>query len=66
VRSDPGAVVGRTTTASQITIIAANFQAEDSVVREEKRHVRRERVPRDANLDVPTFLRRERDGEDTE
>ncbi len=42
----------------EITVIAANFQAEDSVVREERRHVRRERVPRDANLDVPTFLRR--------
>jgi cell division protein FtsZ len=50
----------------KITIIAANFQAEDSMVREEKRHVRRERVPRGANLDVPTFLRREREGEDTE
>ena len=50
----------------EITIIAANFQPEDSVVRDEKRHVRRERVPRDANLDVPTFLRREREDEDTD
>lgn len=48
----------------EITIIAANFQAEDSVAREEKRHVRRERVSRDADLDVPTFLRRERERED--
>ncbi|MCX6100230.1 MAG: cell division protein FtsZ, partial [Candidatus Bipolaricaulota bacterium] len=50
----------------EITIIAASFQAEDSVVRDEKRHVRRERVPRDANLDVPTFLRREREDEGTD
>ncbi len=45
----------------EITLIAASFQAEDSVAREEKRHVRRERVSRDVNLDVPTFLRRERE-----
>jgi len=50
----------------EITIIAASFQAEDSVVREEKRHVRRERVPRDADLDVPTFMRRERAPDDAE
>jgi cell division protein FtsZ len=50
----------------EITIIAAGFQAEDSVVREEKRHVRRERVPRDADLDVPTFMRRERAPDDAE
>ncbi len=48
----------------EITIIAASFQAAEAVGREEKRHVRRERVSRDANLDVPTFLRRERDNED--
>jgi cell division protein FtsZ len=48
----------------EITIIAASFQAAEAVGREEKRHVKRERVPRDANLDVPTFLRRERGDED--
>jgi cell division protein FtsZ len=48
----------------EITVIAANFRAEDSVVREERRHVRRERVPRDANLDTPTFLRRDRGDEE--
>lgn len=50
----------------EITIIAASFHAGDTVIREEKRHVRRERVPRDANLDVPTFLRRERAEEESE
>ncbi len=50
----------------EITVIAANFRPEDSVVREERRHVRRERVPRDANLDTPTFLRRDRADEDGE
>jgi hypothetical protein len=33
---------------------------------EEKRHVRRERVSRDADLDVPTFMRRERAPDDAE
>ncbi len=50
----------------EITIIAANFQGEDSVVREEKRHVRRERVPLNADLDVPTFMRRERGSDESE
>jgi len=58
-----GAVVregfGRTL---QITVIAADFRAADEVDR--PRTVRRERIKTDENLDVPTFLRREREAED--
>ncbi len=49
----------------QITVIAADFQAEESISREQRRNVRRERIStKDVNLDVPTFLRREREGEE--
>ncbi|MEW5825999.1 MAG: cell division protein FtsZ [Candidatus Bipolaricaulota bacterium] len=44
----------------QITVIAAGFRGEEALEREEHRAARRERVPRNTNLDVPTFLRRER------
>jgi cell division protein FtsZ len=47
----------------QITVIAADFQEEESIAREQKRHVRRERISATENLDVPTFLRREREEE---
>jgi len=45
----------------QITVIAADFQEADSIGREQQRAVRRERIVADKNLDVPTFLRRERE-----
>ncbi len=50
----------------RITIIAAAFRKEESMAREQKRHVRRERVSSKVNLDVPTFLRRERETEEGE
>jgi cell division protein FtsZ len=50
----------------QITVIAADFREEEAIAREQKRHVRRERISRTENLDVPTFLRRERDSEEGE
>jgi cell division protein FtsZ len=50
----------------QITVIAADFQEEESIAREQKRHVRRERISKTENLDVPTFLRRERESDEEE
>ncbi|MFC2077241.1 cell division protein FtsZ [Candidatus Bipolaricaulota bacterium] len=52
----------------QITVIAADFRGPEGVERAST--VRRERIQADENLDVPTFLRREReaaeeDGEST-
>ena len=52
----------------QITVIAADFRGPEGVERAST--VRRERIQVDENLDVPTFLRREReaaeeDGEST-
>ena len=46
----------------QITVIAADFRGVDEVDR--ARTVRRERIKTDQNLDVPTFLRREREAEE--
>jgi cell division protein FtsZ len=48
----------------QITVIAADFRSVDDVDRQ--RTVRRERIKTDENLDVPTFLRREREAEDAD
>jgi cell division protein FtsZ len=50
----------------QITLIAADFQEADSIGKEQHRTVRRERIVTDKNLDVPTFLRRERELEATD
>ncbi len=44
----------------QITVIAADFQAPDMVGKDVRQSVTRERIRVDENLDVPTFLRRER------
>jgi len=44
----------------QITVIAADFQAPDMVGKELRQSSLRERIRVDANLDVPTFLRREK------
>lgn len=48
--------------AIQITVIAADFRGVEDV--ERARTVRRERIKTDENLDVPTFLRREREATD--
>jgi len=48
----------------QITVIAADFRGIEAVDR--TRSVRRERIRTDENLDVPTFLRREREATDEE
>ena len=48
----------------RITVIAADFQEEESIAREQKRHIRRERISKTENLDVPTFLRRERQSDE--
>jgi len=45
----------------QITVIAADFQEADAIGREQQRTTRRERIVADKSLDVPTFLRRERE-----
>ncbi len=50
----------------RITVIAAAFRKEESIEREQKRHVKRERVSGKADLDVPTFLRREQEKKDEE
>ena len=47
----------------QITVIAADFQEAGKLDRQEQRAIRRERIVPDKNLDVPTFLRREREQE---
>lgn len=44
----------------QITVIAADFQAPDMVGKELRQSASRERIRADQNLDVPTFLRREK------
>ena len=44
----------------QITVIAADFQAPDLVGKEIRQSAMRERIRTDENLDVPTFLRREK------
>jgi len=44
----------------QITVIAADFQAPDLVGKELRQSASRERIRMDGNLDVPTFLRREK------
>jgi cell division protein FtsZ len=44
----------------QITVIAADFQAPDLVGKERRQSASRERIRSDGNLDVPTFLRREK------
>lgn len=44
----------------QITVIAADFQAPDMVGRERRQPAARERIRVDKDLDVPTFMRRER------
>lgn len=44
----------------QITVIAADFQAPDLVGKERRQSASRERIRTDGNLDVPTFLRREK------
>ncbi|MDD4904408.1 MAG: cell division protein FtsZ [Candidatus Bipolaricaulis sp.] len=62
-----GAVIREDVSHSvRITVIAAAFRKEESIAREQKRHVKRERVSGKVNLDVPTFLRRERDAEEEE
>ncbi|MGB2982987.1 MAG: cell division protein FtsZ [Candidatus Bipolaricaulia bacterium] len=48
----------------RITVIAADFREPEAV--ERARAVRRERIKPDENLDVPTFLRREREEADEE
>jgi len=45
----------------QITVIAADFQEADMIGRERRYPSQRERIKVDKNLDVPTFLRRERE-----
>ena len=50
----------------QITVIAADFQEAGMIGRELRRPSRRERITVDKNLDVPTFLRRERETEQDE
>jgi len=52
VREEFGAMI-------QITVIAADFRGAEEV--ERGRVVRRERIKKDENLDVPTFLRRVRE-----
>lgn len=44
----------------QITVIAADFQAPDMVGKELRQSSSRERIHADENLDVPTFMRREK------
>jgi hypothetical protein len=44
----------------QITVIAADFQAPDMVGKELRQSATRERIRADLNLDVPTYLRREK------
>jgi cell division protein FtsZ len=44
----------------QITVIAADFQAPDMVGKERRQPASRERIRVDKDLDVPTFLRREK------
>ncbi len=62
-----GAVIREDVNRSvRITVIAAAFRKEESITREQKRHVKRERVSSQVNLDVPTFLRRGRDAEEGE
>jgi len=54
-------------TTVQITVIAADFRGPE--IAERARTVRRQRIKTDSNLDVPTFLRREKEmdaGEPTE
>lgn len=46
--------------AVQITVIAADFQAPDMVGKELRQLASRERIHVDKNLDVPTYLRREK------
>jgi len=49
----------------QITVIAADFQEAGTIGKEGRGAARRERIPIDENLDLPTFLRREqREGEE--
>jgi len=51
----------------QITVIAADFQEVSAIGKEGRGAVRRERIPKDEDLDLPTFLRREqRPGEGEE
>lgn len=45
----------------QITVIAADFQAPDLVGKELRQSASRERIRTDANLDIPTFLRKEKE-----
>lgn len=45
----------------RLTVIAADFQEADTIGRERRGPSRRERITVDKNLDVPTFLRRERE-----
>jgi len=45
----------------QITVIAADFQEADAIGKERQRPLRRGRIVADKNLDVPTFLRREKE-----
>ncbi|MBU1049371.1 cell division protein FtsZ [Candidatus Bipolaricaulota bacterium] len=44
----------------RITVIAADFQAADLVGKERRQSASRERIRTDGNLDMPTFLRREK------
>ncbi|MCK4570852.1 cell division protein FtsZ [Candidatus Bipolaricaulota bacterium] len=44
----------------EITVIAADFQAPDLVGKELRQSASRERIRTDADLDIPTFLRREK------
>jgi len=44
----------------RITVIAADFATPDTAVRKAKRTPLRERIRKDEDLEVPTFLRRER------
>lgn len=44
----------------RITVIAADFQAPDMVGKQLRQSASRKRIRTDANLDIPTFLRREK------
>jgi cell division protein FtsZ len=56
-----GAVVRKDFKAGvQITVIAADFKSPDMVGKELRQSASRERIRADENLDVPTFLRREK------
>jgi len=48
----------------QITVIAADFHEAGAIGKEGRGTVRRERIPKDENLDLPTFLRREQRAEE--